>query len=224
MEQLTSLARSLQEKRQPISIVVAEALREAIFRGVLKRGEPLRQDAIAKQFSVSQVTVREALRLLADEGVVEIVPRRGAIVASLSPDEVDEIVELRIALETLLIARAIPRLSAEDFAAADKIIRKLDKNRTMNDQLTLNLEFHGCLYAKAGRPRTLALYDKMRAAFEPYLRLLWTRSDYKSHSQDDHRKILTLCRERNVKSAQSILAEHIAKTGKEILQLLESGR
>ena len=125
MEQLTSLARSLQEKRQPISIVVAEALREAIFRGVLKRGEPLRQDAIAKQFSVSQVTVREALRLLADEGVVEIAPRRGAIVASLSPDEVDEIVELRIALETLLVARAIPRLSEEDFATADKIIRKL---------------------------------------------------------------------------------------------------
>lgn len=152
--------------------MVAEALREAIFRGVLKRGEPLRQDAIAKQFSVSQVTVREALRLLADEGVVGIVPRRGAIVASLSPDEVDEIVELRIALETLLVARAIPRLSEEDFAAADKIIRKLDKNRTMNDQLTLNLEFHGCLYAKAGRPRTMALYDKMWAAFEPYLRLL----------------------------------------------------
>jgi DNA-binding GntR family transcriptional regulator len=224
MEQLTSLAQSLQEKRQPISIVVAEALREAIFRGVFKRGEPLRQDAIAKQFSVSQVTVREALRLLADEGVVQIAPRRGAIVASLSPEEVEEIVELRIALESLLLERAIPRLGEEDFAAAEKIIRRLDKTRTMNDQLTLNIEFHGCLYAKAGRPRALALYDKLRLSFEPYLRLLWARSDYKSHSQTDHRKILALCKERNAKSAQSVLADHITKTGKEILQLLESGR
>jgi DNA-binding GntR family transcriptional regulator len=224
MEQLTSLAQSLQEKRQPISSVVAEALREAIFRGVFKRGEPLRQDAIAKQFSVSQVTVREALRLLADEGVVQIAPRRGAIVASLSPQEVEEIVELRIALESLLLERAIPRLGEEDLAAAEKIIRKLDKTRTMDDQLTLNIEFHGCLYAKAGRPRTLALYDKLRLAFEPYLRLLWARSDYKSHSQADHRKILELCKERNAKSAQSVLANHIANTGKEILQLLESGR
>jgi DNA-binding GntR family transcriptional regulator len=224
MEQLTSLAQSLQEKRQPISSVVAEALREAIFRGVFKRGEPLRQDAIAKQFSVSQVTVREALRLLADEGVVQIAPRRGAIVASLSPEEVEEIVELRVALESLLLERAIPRLGEEDFAAAEKIIRKLDKTRTMNDQLTLNIEFHGCLYAKAGRPRTLALYEKLRLAFEPYLRLLWARSDYKSHSQADHRKILVLCKEHNAKSAQSVLADHIAKTGKEILQLLESGR
>jgi DNA-binding GntR family transcriptional regulator len=224
MEQLTSLAQSLQEKRQPISSVVAEALREAIFRGVFKRGEPLRQDAIAKQFSVSQVTVREALRLLADEGVVQIAPRRGAIVASLSPEEVEEIVELRIALESLLLERAIPRLGEEDFAAAEKIIRRLDKTRTMNDQLTLNIEFHGCLYAKAGRPRALALYDRLRLSFEPYLRLLWARSDYKSHSQTDHRKILALCKERNAKSAQSVLAEHITKTGKEILQLLESGR
>ena len=224
MEQLTSLAQSLQEKRQPISSVVAEALREAIFRGVFKRGEPLRQDAIAKQFSVSQVTVREALRLLADEGVVQIAPRRGAIVASLSPDEVEEIVELRIALESLLLERAIPRLGEEDFAAAEKIVRRLDKTRTMNDQLTLNIEFHGCLYAKAGRPRALALYDRLRLSFEPYLRLLWARSDYKSHSQTDHRKILALCKERNAKSAQSVLAEHITKTGKEILQLLESGR
>jgi DNA-binding GntR family transcriptional regulator len=224
MEQLTSLAQSLQEKRQPISSVVAEALREAIFRGVFKRGEPLRQDAIAKQFSVSQVTVREALRLLADEGVVQIAPRRGAIVASLSPEEVEEIVELRTALESLLLERAIPRLGEEDFAAAEKIIRKLDKTRTMDDQLTLNIEFHGCLYAKAGRPRTLALYDKLRLAFEPYLRLLWARSDYKSHSQADHRRILALCKERNARSAQSVLADHIAKTGKEIVQLLESGR
>jgi DNA-binding GntR family transcriptional regulator len=220
MEQLTSIAQSIRENRQPISTVVADALREAIFRGVLKGGEPLRQDAIAKQFVVSQVTVREALRILADEGVVEIVPRRGAVVASLSPDEVGEIVDLRIALETMLITWAIPRLVEEDFVAAEKIVRKLDKTRTMNEQLALNIDFHARLYAKAGRPRTLALYDKLRLAFEPYLRLLWARSDYKLHSQSDHRKILSFCRDKNVKGAQNLLASHIAKTGKEILQLL----
>jgi DNA-binding GntR family transcriptional regulator len=223
MEQLTSLAQSLQEKRQPISGVVADALREAIFRGVLRRGGALRQDAIAKQFAVSQVTVREALRILADEGVVEIVPRRGAVVASLSPEEVGEIVDLRIALETMLIAYAIPRLVEEDFEATEKIVRKLDKTRTMNEQLALNLDFHASLYAKAGRPRTLALYDKLRLAFEPYLRLLWTRSDYKLHSQSDHRRILSLCRDRNVKGAQDILASHIAATGREMLRLLNTG-
>lgn len=222
MEQLTSLAQSFQEKRQPISSVVADALREAIFRAVLKQGESLRQDAIAKQFGVSQVTVREAFRMLAEEGIVEIVPRRGAVVASLSPADVEEIIELRIALETMLVARAIPLLDDEDFKAVDKIVRKLDKTRTMDEQLALNVDFHSRLYVKAERPRTLATLEKLRLAFEPYLRLLWARSDYKSHSQDDHREIVSLCRDRNVKGAQKILASHIAKTGQEIMHLLNA--
>lgn len=220
MEQLTSLAHSFQEKRQPISSVVADALREAIFRAVLKQGESLRQDAIAKQFGVSQVTVREAFRLLAEEGVVEIVPRRGAVVASLSPADVEEIVELRIVLETMLVARAIPRLDEEDFAAVEKIVKKLDETRTMDEQLALNVHFHSRLYVKAERPRTLATLEKLRLAFEPYLRLLWARSDYKNQSQDDHREIVSLCRDRNVKAVQKVLTSHIAKTGHEIMQLL----
>ncbi|WP_158938357.1 GntR family transcriptional regulator [Burkholderia sp. S171] len=220
MEQLTSLAQAVQEKRQPISGVVANALREAIFRGVLKQGESLRQDAIAKQFGVSQVTVREAFRLLAEEGIVEIVPRRGAVVASLSSTDVEEIVELRIALETMLVAHAIPLLTEDDFVAVDKIVKKLDKARTMDEQLSLNVDFHARLYLRADRPRTLATLEKLRLAFEPYLRLLWTRSDYKLRSQDDHRDIVSLCREHNVKGAQDVLAKHIANTGTEITHLL----
>lgn len=222
MNELVSLAQSFQERRQPISSVVADALREAIFRSALKQGESLRQDAIAKQFGVSQVTVREAFRLLAEEGVVEIVPRRGAVVASLSHDDVEEIVELRIALETMLIARAMPRLDEDDFIAVDKIVRKLDKTRTMTEQLSLNVDFHARLYAKAERPRTLATLEKLRLAFEPYLRLLWARSDYKSHSQDDHRRIILLCREQDVEGVKEVLARHIANTGQEIMHLLRA--
>jgi DNA-binding GntR family transcriptional regulator len=162
------------------------------------------------------------IRLLAEEGVVEIVPRRGAVVASLSPADVEEIVELRIALETMLVARAIPRLDEEDFMAVEKIVRKLDKTRTMDEQLALNVDFHSRLYVKAERPRTLATLEKLRLAFEPYLRLLWARSDYKSHSQDDHREIVSLCRSRNVKGVQKVLASHIAKTGQEIMHLLSA--
>jgi DNA-binding GntR family transcriptional regulator len=223
MEQLSSLAQLFQEKRQPISSIIADALREAIFRAVLKQGEALRQDAIAKQFGVSQVTVREAFRLLAEKGVVEIVPRRGAVVASLSPADVQEIVELSIALEIMLVAHAIPRLDEEDFRVVDRIVRKLDKTRTMDEQLALNVDFHTRLYSKAERPRTLAALDKLRLAFEPYVRLLWAGSDYKLHSQDDHREIVSLCREQNVTGAQNVLARHLANTGHEIVYLLGGG-
>jgi DNA-binding GntR family transcriptional regulator len=222
MDKLLTLAQAVQVRRQPASIVVADALREAIFSRVFKQGEPLRQDAIARQFAVSQVTVREALRLLGDEGLVEIVPRRGAIVACLSQDDVREIVDLRVTLESILIAAAIPRLTAEDLDEADRIVARLDKARTLDEQLQLNLTFHGRLYARADRPRTLAMLDKLRIALEPYLRMLWLRSEYKANSQSDHREILKLCRSRNVRGAQKALATHITVTGDAIIKLLEA--
>lgn len=221
MDTLASLAISAQDRRQPASSVVADALREAIFRGVLKRGEPLRQDAIAKQFAVSQVTVREAFRLLGEEGVVDIVPRKGAVVSSLSADDIEEIVELRITLETLLISRAIPRLGSEDFEAAEAIISQLDHAHSLEDQLALNLDFHKRIYEKAERPRTLAMLDKLRLALEPYLRLLWSKSAYKNNSQADHRHLLALCREQDVNAAITILQHHISNTAEEIRQLLK---
>lgn len=220
MDTLASYATLAQDRRQPASSLVADALREAIFSGVLKRGTPLRQDAIARQFAVSQVTVREAFRLLGEEGVVDIVPRKGALVSSLSAEDIEEIVELRITLETLLISRAIPRLEAEDFVAAELIIQQLDSALSLEDQLALNLDFHKCLYVKAERPRTLAMLDKLRLALEPYLRLLWSRSSYKANSQGDHRELLDLCKAGNTLAAIEVLQRHIAKTGEEIRTLL----
>ncbi|WP_075358670.1 GntR family transcriptional regulator [Caballeronia sordidicola] len=222
MERLSSLAHLVQDRRQSAPTVVADALREAIFRRVFKHGEPLRQDAIAKQFSVSQVTVREALRVLGEEGLVEIVPRRGAIVACLSADDVREIVELRVTLESLLIAAAIPRFTVEDLEEADRIIARLDRVKNLPDQLQLNVSFHLHLYSRAERPRTLAMLEKLRLALEPYLRMLWLRSGYKSESQADHREIVALCRAKNVRSAQRTLASHILHTGDAIIALLNT--
>jgi DNA-binding GntR family transcriptional regulator len=222
MDKLAAFAISAQDRRQSASSVVADALREAIFRGVLQRGTPLRQDAIAKQFAVSQVTVREAFRLLGEEGVVDIVPRKGAVVSSLSPEDIEEIVELRITLETLLISRAIPRLTQEDYAAARAIVTQLDAALTLEDQLALNLNFHRRLYEKAERPRTLAVLDKLRLALEPYLRLLWSKSTYKANSQADHLELLALCEKKNVNDAIDVLKRHISKTADEIGTLLRA--
>lgn len=222
MDTLASLANSAQDRRQPASVVVADALREAIFRGVFERGAPLRQDALARQFGVSQVTVREAFRLLGDEGVVEIVPRKGAVVSSLSAEDVEEIVELRITLETLLISRAIPRLEAQDLMDAEAIIQKLDNTQSLDDQLKLNLDFHKKIYEKAGRPRTLVALDRLRLALEPYLRLLWSKSSYKANSQGDHRELLDLCKSQDITAAIDILQRHISKTGDEIRLLLQA--
>jgi DNA-binding GntR family transcriptional regulator len=122
----------------------------------------------------------------------------------------------------LLISRAIPRSTQEDFAAARAIVIQLDSALNLEDQLALNLNFHRRLYEQAGRPRTLAVLDKLRLALEPYLRLLWSKSTYKANSQADHLELLALCEKKNVKSAIDVLKRHISKTAEEIGTLLRA--
>ncbi|MEB0011321.1 GntR family transcriptional regulator [Glaciimonas sp. Gout2] len=222
MKILESFAQGVIANRQPATASIADALRDAILKGVLKGGEPLRQDAVAKQFAVSQVTVREALRILEHEGLVSVTPRRGAVVYSLSPEDVAEITDLRATLEGSLIKAAMSSLNAQDFEMAEATIKQLEQARDIDDLISLNVVFHKCLYGKANRPRTTAILDRLRASLEPYLRLLWNKTGYKRESQDDHRKILVLCREKNVAEVEKFLRIHIEKTGREIEDLLKN--
>src|ERR1700679_3003094 len=95
------------EPRQSASRYIADALRAAIVEGSLLPGEPLRQDAIARQFSVSAIPVREAFRQLESEGWVTTEPNRGASVSLQSADEAREIYEIRASLESLGIGLAV---------------------------------------------------------------------------------------------------------------------
>src|SRR4051812_530007 len=95
-------------QRQTVAGMTVEALRERILRGDYPEGEPLRQDALADELGVSRIPVREALRQLEAEGLVTFNPHRGAVVSSLSLEEIDELFELRAKIESDLLRRAVP--------------------------------------------------------------------------------------------------------------------
>src|SRR5215217_1329322 len=90
-------------QRQTIASMTVEALRERILRGDYPDGEPLRQDALAEELGVSRIPVREALRQLEAEGLVTFNPHRGAVVSSLSLEEIAELFELRAEIECDLV-------------------------------------------------------------------------------------------------------------------------
>src|SRR4051794_15630849 len=100
-------------QRQTIASMTVEALRERILRGDYPEGEPLRQDALADELGVSRIPVREALRQLEAEGLVTFNPHRGAVVSTLSLDEIEELFQLRADIECDLLRRAIPNMTPE---------------------------------------------------------------------------------------------------------------
>src|SRR5690348_5234270 len=108
--------------RQSLTSAVAEKIRDQIIRGEIQEGAQLRQDAIANQFRVSRIPVREALRQLDAEGLIAIVPNRGAIVPALSPDDIEELFTIRALLEPELLKLSIPRLTEDDFSEATAVL------------------------------------------------------------------------------------------------------
>src|SRR6188508_351651 len=111
-------------QRQTIASMTIEALRERILRGDYPDGEPLRQDALADELGVSRIPVREALRQLEAEGLVTFNPHRGAVVSSMSLEEIMELFELRAEIECDLLRRAIPLATKEHI---DRALEVLDE-------------------------------------------------------------------------------------------------
>jgi len=109
-------------RRQTLTSMTADAIRERILRGRYPEGEPLRQDAIGVELGVSRIPVREALRQLEAEGLVTFNPHRGAVVSTLSLKQIRELFELRAEIEGDLIRRAVPYMKPEDHARADEIL------------------------------------------------------------------------------------------------------
>src|SRR6202167_3408200 len=114
--------------RQSLAAAVVERLRDKILHGELREGEQLRQDAIAAEFQISRIPIREALSHLAAEGLITIVPNRGAVVSALSPQEIAELFEARAVLECYMIRQAISHFEEGDFQHAEEVLKQFENS------------------------------------------------------------------------------------------------
>lgn len=203
----------------------AEAIRRKIFEGELADGEPLRQDELAAEFGISRTPVREALFQLEAEGLVRIEPHKGAVVAGAAASGIEETFELREVLEPMLLLRSAPRLTDEDYRAIDGVLSEYsDELRSQNVRRwgELNLRLHSMLYARAGRPQTQAIVDKLLAASDRFTRLQLLLTDGLARAEREHAEIVRLCRERAFAAAAASLAGHIGAAKEALVGYVEN--
>jgi len=220
---LSHVAQRIGARHRTATQFVVDVLREAIATGDLREGDQLPQIEIAEMLGVSRTPVRESLRLLEAEGWVDFSPHRGAVVASLSSDEVRQIFEIRFALEALALKQSIPSLPAVIFDQAATILDELDVEQDIGRWVGLNRRFHLTLYSRAGA-RLLGLIESQYDAVDRYLRLELVEMNNASDSQDEHRAILVACRERDVERAVALSEPHIAGAGIDLAEALERRR
>src|SRR5512142_1789185 len=161
-------------RRQTVTDMTVDAIRERILRGYYPEGEPLRQDAIGVELGVSRIPVREALRQLEAEGLVTFNPHRGAVVSTLSLEEIQELFELRADIECDLLGRAIPKMNAEALERAVEVLDAFD-DALADEEATrwgpLNWQFHAALYAPANRTLTMGVLQKLHQHSDRYFRM-----------------------------------------------------
>lgn len=214
--------------RQSLTSAVADKLRDQIIRGEIPEGAQLRQDAIANQYQVSRIPVREALRQLDAEGLIAIVPNRGAIVPALSPSDIEELFSIRALLEPEVLKLSIPHLTESDFSEAEAVLRKYVNELRRDDHVSLwgrlNWQFHSILYNRADQPRFMAIIRNVNNSGERYTRLQLYLTHGIKRANDEHHQILQLCRQRDVAGACQLLRVHIQHAGESLKVALEQKR
>jgi DNA-binding GntR family transcriptional regulator len=200
---------------------IARALREAIIIGEILPAAPLRQDHIAAQFGVSHIPVREALKELVADGLAVFVKNRGVVVSELSADVAWELTEYRCLLEGQMARWAVPLITNQDLAEAKDILDRLDDETGISEILRLNTAFHAAIFRSANRPFFLKSIESVRTNLSRYWRLAWQELGHKPRSQQEHRKILKLCRKKDADAVGREMEDHIRETGSLIVSYLK---
>lgn len=200
--------------------MVAASVRESILRGELRSGEQLRQDKIAADYGVSKIPVREALHRLEADGLVTFYANRGAFVSELTADEAREIAIIRVAMETVALRHAIPHLTTEHFARAERIIVATDNETDPFRWSELNWSFHANLYRPAQLPR---LQRMLRTLYNNVARyfVIYQAVNYSAKSQQEHREILDACQRGRANLACILLENHLKDAADVLVANLE---
>ncbi len=195
---------------------VEATLKAAILEGRLPAGTPLRQEDIARDLRVSRMPVREALRQLEAQALVDAVPHKGAVVTDISAQDAADSFAIRRALEVSALRLSAPHLTGKDFAEAEGLIAAMETEPDPGQLGQLNRRFHMALYARAGHPRLLALVDRELAVFDRYLRFFLAARGRDRMAQQDHREMVAAARAGEEDVAVAALLRHIDGAAQEI--------
>ncbi len=202
--------------------VIEETLRAAILDGRIPCGTALRQQDLADLFGVSRMPVREALRQLEAQALLNVVAHKGAVVAPLVQGDAVKTYALRILLESEALRLSIPLLTAEDLEQAARYIDELETEHDYTEIGRLNRLFHMSMYCKAPNRRLLKLVEDGLNEEERFLRFNLEAMGLGKLSQEDHRALLRAVEGRDIERSVKLLEQHLNRGVEVITRYLDS--
>lgn len=219
----------LNEEELPLRDVVFRTLRRQILMGELKPGERLMEVKLTKKLGVSRTPVREAIHLLEIEGLANIVPRKGATVAEITEEDLQDVLEVRCALEELAVELACKRRTEEELAllkeAGDKFVFAT-KHGSVTDMAEKDVSFHNIIFNMTRNKRLVQMVGNLSERMYRYRVEYLKNESMHRELYREHNEIIE-CIEKNIpEEARRALKKHITnqvetvskeiKTGKEV--------
>ncbi len=196
----------------PLRDVVFNTLREAILKGDLEPGERLMEIALANRLGVSRTPIREAIRKLELEGLVVMIPRKGAQVASITKKDLQDVLEVRSSLEVLATELACERIDENQLASLQDALKHFEEvlgNSDVSVIARADVAFHDVIFEATNNARLVQILNNLREQMYRY-RLEYLK-DFSSHGRllEEHKRLVEAIAGRDKQKAVDIIKAHI---------------
>ena len=203
--------------RIPLSEQVYRNLVDSIANGSIPPGTELKEQHLAKQMNVSATPVREAIRRLASDGLVDIIPYHGAVVRALDQQEISDAYACREALEHLAVAECIQILDEQDIQNLYDLIERYRQASDSTDIFTASQQFDSYLYSLAGNQILRNLLDMLKGIISRDRKYSSSNVERRHAIYEEHKLIIQALEARDVAAAQQAISTHI-RNGRKFME------
>ena len=196
----------------PLRDVVFNTLRQAILRGELKPGERLMEIQLANKLGVSRTPIREAIRKLELEGLVLMIPRKGAEVAEITEKTLKDVLEIRRALEELAVQLACEKITKEGLKELKKAgddFKKVLKSQDITEVAEADVRFHDVIYMATDNPKLIQLLNNFREQMYRFRVEYLKKDEVRPQLLAEHDEIIKYITEGNKEEAARVVCKHI---------------
>lgn len=205
----------------PLRDVVFNTLRQAILKGELKPGERLMEIALAERLGVSRTPIREALRKLELEGLVVMIPRKGAQVANITERDLNDVLEVRLALESLAIEKTCMSITEEvleQLAEAERVFESLIPSGDLVKLAEADEAFHEIINQASGNLRLNQVLNNLREQMYRYRLEYLKEEDSRKQLVTEHEEMISALRAGDTAEAKQIAFCHVENQRQAILR------
>lgn len=200
---------------RPIREIAYEVLKKAIITGEIPAGERIVETDYADRLHISRTPLREALRKLERDGLVEYVMRRGVIVHAFTTEDVEQIYTIRNCLEMLTLPDIIEKATPENIAHLRELLAKMDELNAKNDVEALSpvaREFHTAITAISGKNRILRVIEGQDEYIRRFSAMAIKQEDRRNEANEEHHRLVDLIEQKDLPAFEALMKQHIERS------------